>query len=381
MAATVTCLRVAAYDSAAVDAAVDALLAACPAADSLGAHSRVLLKPNLLAKHAPEKAVTTHPTVVAACIRALQARGVRHITVADSSGGRYTPATMASIYEASGLAQVCRTLGAAMYTDCRAAMCPSKGELVQRFHLIEPVHQADFIINLPKLKTHVMTGMTCAVKNLFGTIPGLEKAELHMRFPQKEHFADMLVDLCQTVQPQLTIADAIVAMEGDGPAGGAPRALGLLLGSSDPYALDLAAAHIIGIDPMAVHYLAAAHRRGLCDARIQPTQLAGDVDAVVPVKDFRLPESYVGVDFSQKAPRALRWAVPGVERWLAPRPKVRHAACIGCGKCAEICPGHTIRVEKGKATIYPSGCIRCFCCHEMCPVKAIDVKRFALFRL
>ena len=81
------------------------------------------------------------------------------------------------------------------------------------------------------------------------------------------------------------------------------------------------------------------------------------------------------------SPRALRWAVPGVEKWLAPRPKIHRSKCIGCGKCAEICPGHTITVENGKAHIVPRACIRCFCCHEMCPAKAIDVKRAGIFNL
>lgn len=364
-----------------VDQAVEAIFAASERARGLGPHSKVLIKPNLLAKHVPDHAVTTHPAVVAACIRALRRRGVQDIVVADSPGGLYNPSIMRSVYQASGLSWECRSLETQVYTECRSGIRAAQGKLVRQFQLLEPVLQADFIVNVPKLKTHVMTGMSCAVKNLFGTVPGLQKAEFHMRFPEKESFGDMLVDLCETVKPDLTVVDGVLAMEGDGPAGGVPRQLNLILGGENPYAIDLTVCHMMGLPAMAVPYLNAAHRRGLCPEKADPTWLCGDVKEADPIGDFRLPESYTNINFSNRAPRAIRWAVPGVEKWIAPRPKIEKSKCVGCGKCAEICPGHTIRVEQGKAHIDPKGCIRCFCCHEMCPVKAIRVKRFRLFQM
>ncbi|BFJ86211.1 DUF362 domain-containing protein [Ruthenibacterium sp. TH_2024_36131] len=377
---TVFIRRVPGYDEK-VDRAVEELFAASPRTGALGPQTRALIKPNLLAKHPPDHGVTTHPAVVAACIRALQRRGVEHIVVADSPGGLYNPGMMRSIYQVSGLAQVCRELGVQAYDECAWAQREAQGKLVRRFELLNPVLEADFIVNVPKLKTHVMTGMSCAVKNLFGTVPGLQKAEFHMRFPEKERFGDMLVDLCETVKPSLTVVDGVLAMEGDGPAGGVPRQLGLILGGEDPYAIDLTVCGMMGLDPMAVPYLKAASARGLCPQRADAAWRTGDAEAAAPIPEFRLPKSYTNINFSNRAPRAIRWAVPGVEKWIAPRPKIDVSRCIGCGKCAEICPGHTIRVEKGKAHIDPKGCIRCFCCHEMCPVKAIEVKRFRLFQM
>lgn len=239
---------------------------------------------------------------------------------------------------------------------------------------------ADFIIDIPKVKTHVMVGMTCAVKNLFGTVPGLSKAEFHMRFPAPEDFGGMLADLCEAVRPDMVVADGIVAMEGDGPASGTPYALGLILGGQSAYDVDLAVCRLMGLAPQRVPYLAAAVRRGLCAAQVEEGVLCGDVQAAAPRAGFCLPTSMMDLTFAQKAPRPIRWLVPGAEKWVAPRPKVKRALCIGCGKCAEICPGRTIRVQGGKAHISRAGCIRCFCCHEMCPVKAIEVRRFALFR-
>ena len=275
MGKEVHCYSVPDYASAALAAAVEDIFAQSAAARALGPRSRVLVKPNLVAKHAPEKAVTTHPAVLDAVCAALRRRGVESITVADSPGGLYNPAVMKSIYKASGLLAVCERHGALAYTACEAAPRKTDGVRVKEFSLLRPVLEADFIIDLPKVKTHVMTGMSCAVKNLFGTVPGLQKAEFHMRFPEKEPFGEMLVDLCETVRPQLIIADGVLAMEGDGPAGGTPRALGLVLGGEDAYAVDLAVCRLMGMPAMRVPYLAAAHARGLCEAALEEALLRG----------------------------------------------------------------------------------------------------------
>lgn len=382
--------RVGSYDQTLVDEAVEDIFSHLPAAGELGPQTKVLLKPNLLARHVPDHGVTTHPAVLQAVIRACKKRGVppEKITVADSSGGVYNPGAMKGVYQTTGLWQVCAQEGVECYTDCRYQTCQGEGRLVHQFNLIQPVAEADFIIDLPKMKTHVMTGYTGAVKNLFGCIPGLQKAEFHMRFPKKEAFGQMLVDLLEQVKPRMAILDGILAQEGDGPAGGTPRMVGLLMGSEDLLMMDLAACAMIGLDPMQVPYLWAAHQRGLCPEAFDPSCLAGEKDAFQRLENYRLPRSYASgrgsdLDFAhyQKLPGFLQKGIKKLEELAAPRPAIRRDRCVGCGKCAEICPGHTIRVEGGKAQIDPKGCIRCFCCHEMCPAKAIDVKQLKLFKL
>ena len=362
-------------------AAVEKIFCACPAARRLGPDSSVLLKPNLLAKHPPEHAVTTHPAVVEAVVRSLHLRGVKKIVLADSCGGMYSEGGMRAIYRVSGLAEVCGRLGVELWEKTTSAPRACDGRLVHEFNLITPVHECDFFIDLPKFKTHVMTGMTAAVKNLFGCIPGLQKAEMHMRFPDRERFGQMLCDLAGAVAPDMVILDGIAGMEGDGPAGGNSRQLGLLLGGEDPWKIDLAVAALMGLDPQKVPYLAAGIKSGVCAPSFTPAMLAQESEPLVPIKDWKLPESFSSLTFSDRYPTGLRWAVPLVTRLAAPRPVIRRVDCIGCGKCAEICPGHTIQLKNGKAHIDPSGCIRCFCCHEMCPVKAIAVRRIPLFRL
>ena len=366
------------YDQQTVDAAVERLFCQLPAAQALGG-KRVLLKPNLLAKHTPERAVTTHPAMVRAVIRAVRRRGAASITVADSPGGVYNPGILRSIYKVSGLTDVCREEGAALYTDCKSREVPAKGQMVKQFTLLEPVLDCDVIINLPKLKTHMMTGLSAATKNLFGCIPGLQKAEWHMRFPDKERFGGMLVDLLCTVKPGFAILDGILAQEGDGPAGGTPRMVGIVAAAEDHLQMDLALCRMLGIRPKDVPYLNAAISRGLCPEQFDPACAKGEEELCRPIPGYRLPSSWGSVDFADKAPRAVRWAVPAVERLLAPRPVINKSRCIGCGKCAEICPQHTITVQ-GKAHIHAARCIRCFCCHEMCPVKAIDTRRSFLLK-
>lgn len=366
------------YDQQTVDAAVERLFCQLPAAQVLGG-KRVLLKPNLLAKHTPERAVTTHPAMVRAVIRAVRRRGAASITVADSPGGVYNPGILRSIYKVSGLTDVCREEGAALYTDCKSREVPAKGQVVKQFTLLEPVLDCDVIINLPKLKTHMMTGLSAATKNLFGCIPGLQKAEWHMRFPDKERFGGMLVDLLYTVKPGFAILDGILAQEGDGPAGGTPRMVGIVAAAEDHLQMDLALCRMLGIRPKDVPYLNAAISRGLCPEQFDPACAKGEGELCRPIPGYRLPSSWGSVDFADKAPRAVRWAVPAVERLLAPRPVINKSRCIGCGKCAEICPQHTITVQ-GKAHIHAARCIRCFCCHEMCPVKAIDTRRSFLLK-
>lgn len=366
------------YDQQTVDAAVERLFCQLPAAQVLGG-KRVLLKPNLLAKHTPERAVTTHPAMVRAVIRAVRRRGAASITVADSPGGVYNPGILRSIYKVSGLTDVCREEGAALYTDCKSREVPAKGQVVKQFTLLEPVLDCDVIINLPKLKTHMMTGLSAATKNLFGCIPGLQKAEWHMRFPDKERFGGMLVDLLCTVKPGFAILDGILAQEGDGPAGGTPRMVGIVAAAEDHLQMDLALCRMLGIRPKDVPYLNAAIGRGLCPEQFDPACAKGEGELCRPIPGYRLPSSWGSVDFADKAPRAVRWAVPAVERLLAPRPVINKSRCIGCGKCAEICPQHTITVQ-GKAHIHAARCIRCFCCHEMCPVKAIDTRRSFLLK-
>lgn len=342
----------------------------------------ILLKPNMLSKSTPDKAVTTHPVVVEAVVNAVIQLGAKaeNITIADSSGGPQNPVVLAANYKGCGFTDVADRTGVNLYTKLESTTVKTDGVMVKEFELLSPVVDCDIVINLPKFKTHVMTGMSGAVKNLFGTVPGLKKAEFHMRFPDKDNFANMIVDLCETVKADFTIVDGIIGMEGDGPGSGMPRRFGIMLAGENPYYIDSVICSMMGFDLTTPPIMKAALQRGLVQAQLDNSIVQGDVDMFCRIENFAMPKSY-RVDFSDRVPRPIRWATPTVEKLLAPKPKINKAACIGCGKCRDICPQHTIVVENRKARINMKNCIRCFCCHEMCPVKAIDVKRSIFFNI
>ena len=333
--------------------------------------AHVVLKPNLIMRADPQRAATTHPALVEAVAAHLREMGVQRITLADSPGGLYTPSLLKALYETTGMAQAARNQGVALNLECGSRTLRAEtGELCKEFEIIDPVAQADFVISLCKLKTHCMTTLSCGVKNLFGCVPGLLKPQLHYRFPNGEQFARMLIDLSQLIRPGLTIVDGVEGMEGDGPTGGHRRPIGCTLAANgaDLYALDLAAASIIGLGPDQVPTLAEAVRRGLCPSRVEQVEVDGD------------PLPRILLDFTGNMPGPLATLVRALRPWLTPHPKVRADDCIGCGRCAQSCPVQTIAMEGGKAVIHPQRCIHCFCCHEMCPQRAIDIKTSPIFR-
>ncbi|WMJ22621.1 DUF362 domain-containing protein [Paludicola sp. MB14-C6] len=339
---------------------------------------RVLLKPNLLMKRKPEEITTTHPAVIAGIIVCLKELGVTDITLADSPGGPYTKQALSGIYEVSGMKKLAQEYDIKLNYDFGSFECKvENGVMVQNFTLINPIQNADFIIDIAKLKTHCMTTLSGGVKNLFGTVPGLMKPEFHFRFPDKDDFTNMLIDLCETVKPNVTFVDAIISMEGDGPSGGTPRETGLILASKSPYNLDVCLCKVINVELDTVPTVYQAIKRGLCVDNINKLDLVGD--EIFTVEDYKMP-NVKGVDFMNNiSPFWRKVCTPFAKTFLVSKPVIQKRKCVGCGKCAESCPAQVIEIVNRKANINYKECIKCFCCHEMCPIKVIDIKRFKLF--
>lgn len=359
--------------------AVDAMFTAFGFYEKITPGKVALIKPNLVMRSAPEDAIITHPNVVAAAAVCVQKHGGR-VLVAESGGGVYNTAVMKSVFRGCGYTAAAEKYGFELYTECksRAVELP-EGIRCSTLEVIEPYvrpHDA-LVIDIAKLKTHGMMGYSGAVKNLFGVVPGLMKPELHCRYPEKEPFAEMIVDLCEYIHADFAIIDGIEAMQGDGPTGGEKRFVGALLGSDNVYDADLVGTKIINIDPMDVPIQKNAHDRGLCGRDHTSVELLGDSMESVCVEDFKRARSS-DVDFIKRVPKFLQ---PLAKMIATPYPKIQRKNCVGCGKCAESCPQHTITVKEKKAEIDYSKCIRCFCCHEMCPMHVIDIKRFSVFKL
>lgn len=348
--------------------AVDAHFAALGVEGDLRPGLRVLLKPNLLAARRPDQAVTTHPALVQAAADWFRERGVADIVVADSPGGPYAAARLRQVYAACGMDGVS---GASLNLSTDWAMAEQpRGRVCRRFPIIRPALEDRYIVNLPKVKTHGMTGVSLGIKNLFGLVPGLDKPALHCRCPGWEEFAGMLLDLADLVRPQVTLVDGVLAMEGDGPSGGTPRELNYTFAARDLYTLDwFLCGRVMGIPPEETPMLRQALERGWVE---KDPKTAGD--ALGTNRPFRRPVSQ-SADFADRLPAPLRApAKAAMGALFRPRPRVLAGRCVGCGICAQSCPQHIIRVEGGRAVIGPRGCISCFCCQELCPEKAIAVR-------
>lgn len=337
----------------------------------LSPEMNIVLKPNLIMAKKPNAPVTTHPLIVKSVARWLSEHGMKNIVIAESSGGPYTAEHMKNVYRTCGMYEAEPYARLNMDFGFQSVNTP-EGFMNHSFNIIHPIANADYIINLPKLKTHAMTGYSGGIKNLFGSIPGLQKPQLHYRFPAIEEFSSMLLELSLLVKPQVTLIDAIDAMEGNGPTGGTSHPLNLILASKDMYTQDYFAATLMKLDPMEIVMLRQAMERGLIHP--EELQLVGD-SVPEDLTAFQKPDSKT-LDFSSHVLPFLQKPFTAVmKRVLKSYPKLEPEKCVGCGKCAESCPVQIIEIRKHKAHFRRKGCISCFCCQEMCPMKAIAVKK------
>jgi uncharacterized protein (DUF362 family)/Pyruvate/2-oxoacid:ferredoxin oxidoreductase delta subunit len=334
----------------------------------------ILLKPNILSDAPPERAITTRPEIIAAIIRYLYSHGAKQVLVGDSPGlhtSGFSP-------KSSGIAQVCSDEGA-VWTDFskNPRMYKIPGTLGLKLPLPAIMEEVDIIISVAKMKTHQLMYATGSVKNLFGMVPGLYKSSCHMRYPSRESFARMLAGLFSVIKPHFAIMDAIVSMEGPGPAGGIPRHTGLLLASTDLPALDAAQATIMGYDPMSLPLIRELHNRNL-------TSSSSVQDVTYPILDASqlIISDYKRIKQENKTRLLYALFGPLVTRWITlrhqrhePKPIFNDSVCIGCGRCVKICPVKALSLDKNNHIVADySACIRCYCCHEVCPVDAIDIE-------
>lgn len=338
---------------------------------------KVVIKPNLVSKKKPEEAVTTNPDFLHAVIVMVEnAGGI--VTIAESPGGPYNTAALKGVYHVCGIDKAIEGTDAQLNfnTEFTEIHYPD-GKTVKNIPIINPILEADVIISLPKLKTHAMTSYTGAVKNLFGTIPGTHKAELHFRLNERKSFCSMLVDLHECVKPTLSIMDAVWGMEGNGPTAGQNRHIGLVMASENSHALDMAACYLIDYTPDEVDTVREAVERGLVAENAMGLEFAGEDPRTLVMKDFVKPESHFNLLKLISLPASLNARLTNA---LASKPKMNYDICVSCGECSRCCPPKAISMKTGRPVIDEEKCIKCFCCQELCPKKAVMIKRPLLNR-
>jgi len=343
-------------------------------APSVGPGQRVLIKPNLLMAAAPNRAICTHPAVVKAVVRLVQEAG-GHAVIGDSPGGPFRSVWLQAVYQRSGMTQVAEETGAELNFDFGEELLPHpEGQRVKALDVGTYVTSADVVISLPKLKTHGFMQLSGATKNLFGVIPGTTKAGYHAKLAAPEDFGELLIDILTRIRPGLTVMDAIVGMDGQGPSAGDRFELGAILASADGIALDVVAASLVGMSVRSIYPLRAAIRRGLTTGDVADIELVGDSLADLMVQDFRPPPTHTTNG------HAIAFLGRAVQKWFVVSPRST-SRCTGCGVCVENCPVQAIRLLEGRARINLDVCIRCYCCHELCPEQAIELRKPWIARL
>ena len=325
---------------------------------------RVLVKPNLLTDRTPEQAVTTHPNFLRLVIRHLKSAGAS-VSVGDSPA---SAANIRAVLARTGVGAVCEEEGVPFVSFEQEGMraCAVDGF---EFAIAGPVAEADLVVSLPKVKSHALTKLTAAVKNLYGAVPGYNKTSLHRLHPRPDDFGRLVQAIWRVLPPTVSLADAVVGMEGQGPANGRPANLGFLAASADPFALDIALCNILHIKPDSVPYL-----KGLVD--LHAPELAGDS---VDVASFEVP---IGSHLLSFMPAGLMRVAARV-LWV--RPRIDAAKCVSCGKCLSACPVDALARPDSKGQGIPvlrrQSCVGCACCHEVCPRGAIRMTPSPVLRL
>lgn len=364
----VAVVRCKTYDVEAVKPALEEALNAVNGLDFVKHGMKIIIKPNLVSFKKPDAAATTHPALLEALVEMLLARGA-DVTIGDSPGGPHSLPLLNRVYAATGMDRL-EKLGAKLNRNMNEKTVDfPEGKVLKNFTYTEYLDEADAIIDFCKLKSHGMLGMSAAVKNLFGTIPGLKKPEVHYKFQNDAEFADMLVDLNEYFKPRLAICDAVVGMEGNGPTAGTPRQIGAIIASKSTYYADVVGAELIGMNIDGLPTLQAAYERGFAPASSKNLRVYGDIRALT-VDDFKAPPVR-GLSFMRKG-NVLHFISKAA---LEHKPTLKKRLCVGCGECARMCPAKAIEMKNKKPHINREKCIRCFCCQEFCPRAAMVAHR------
>ena len=330
---------------------------------------KILLKVNLLVGEVPEKCVTTHPAVFRAVANEFKKAGAI-ISYGDSPGFGASGAAA----KKAGISDVAdeMKLEAADFKDGREVFF-GEGSQNKKFFIANGVLDTDGLISLPKMKTHGLERFTGAVKNQFGTVVGMRKGEFHVKLPDATDFAKMLVDLNSYIKPRLYIMDGIMAMEGNGPRGGTPRQMNVLLFSTDPIALDATASRMINLNPLFVPTTLVGAEIGAGNYKEEDIEIVGDVLKDFVCMDFNVERTQVK---SIKKGKMIQF----LNKQLVSKPVIIEEKCTQCGTCVISCPVEGKAVnwlngDKTKTPVYDyNKCIKCYCCQEMCPESAIYLK-------
>jgi uncharacterized protein (DUF362 family)/NAD-dependent dihydropyrimidine dehydrogenase PreA subunit len=321
---------------------------------------KVLIKPNLLSARLPEEAVDTHPEFVRAVVRLVKdAGGVP--SIGDSPGSFFTVKSVDEVYERTGIKDVAHEEGAELARFDQIIH-------INNYPIAKALKEYDLVINLPKLKTHSLAVLTGAVKNMYGFVPGLSKVRYHKEAPNINEFSKILADIFAITRPGLSIMDGVIGMDGNGPAAGRVRRIGLILTSADAVSLDAVLSHMVEFPYSRNKVLQEVTERNLGKGRIEDIEVVGEDLYTSYIEDFRLPVTELVYRFPS-------FIAKHIAKIIYFRPIIDEGICKKCDICKNACPVDAVTINEKSSKINKSKCIKCFCCHEVCPHDAIYIKK------
>jgi uncharacterized protein (DUF362 family)/Pyruvate/2-oxoacid:ferredoxin oxidoreductase delta subunit len=320
---------------------------------------KVLLKPNVLRASEAREGIVTHPAVLRAVVEKVETMEPAAIVVGDNPG-LFNYGANEESFRQTGLMEAAKGYYRNIGDD--SVQVAFNDAFMPAVSLSRMVLEADVIISLPKFKTHGLTVLTGAIKNSYGFLPGAQKARLHKAAGTPYRFHEAVVEVFRVRVPDLFIMDAVVGMEGNGPASTDLREIGLILASDNAVALDAVVARLMGSDPGRLRFLQKAREAGLGDPDPAAIELVGELQ---PLLDFKLPplggEAISENETIQEMLHSRTLLVPQADTGL----------CTGCGTCADQCPVGALTLEDDLPRVDAETCITCFCCQEICPEKAM----------
>ncbi len=326
------------------------------------AGKKILIKPNVLRASEAKEHIVTNPALLRAVVEKVEEMKPGEIIVGDNPG-LFNYGDNEKSFKTAGLMEAAkgyyRNLG---NTPQKVAFNP---EFLPEVGVSREILEADILISLPKFKTHGLTVMTGAVKNSYGILPGAQKARLHRIAGTPERFHEMIVDVFRLRVPDLFIVDAVVGMEGNGPASPDLRDIGLILAADNAVALDSVIATMMGLDPSRLRFLQKAKALGLGDYDAANIRIHGKLTVL---SDFKLPPLGGQAIASNTAVQEFM-----IKRSLV-KPQPDPDLCTACGVCIDHCPVSALSMKKNLPEADPDICIACFCCQEMCPEKAMSLR-------
>lgn len=341
---------------------------------------KILIKPNLLGPHSPDKAVTTHPVILEAIVKIFQARGF-DIYLGDSPGGTVS---MEKVWQVTGIKDLADKYGVKLLKFGNKGVFRAQRD-GHDIILDQQVMDFPAIVNVAKYKTHSLTMYTGAIKNLFGVVPGLTKSDYHRHYPQPNKLAELIVKIYDELKDKvvLHVLDGIVGMEGEGPSSGEPKHFGLMFASTSATALDYTASRMLGYQA----------------EKIPTVKLALEND------NLKTDDIEVDEEWKHHVFKGTKVGKPSlVSAFINTLPPIFQKIffriydyypefndnCILCFICMKGCPvdaisfadkGSAKKKKKKRLIIDRDKCIKCLCCQEFCPHKAIKLKKTILAKL